>query len=327
MRKLAGIVLVALAGCATTQPELDQQADACTSIESQRAPITNALVAEIDEHRYDDCGPGTECLASVSELAAEMNAVVDAASSCAGFERWRAGMPSQVDPREVQDGTLAHYESDAAREALYVRLVDAALAKAGRIESASVIMTMGAPGSGKSYVLNHLGLCQSDVVLIDPDEFKRHLVEYQAAIAADDKLAADRVHRESSMLSKRARDKAMSLGLPLCIDGVMSKKQSAIDLITRLKDNGYHVTIVAVSVPFDVAYERVIRRGEETGRFVPFEFAKTAHANIEAHREELLKLADVGYLFDTNQPYGEPPLLIRRFESGVSTQSPSERQR
>ncbi len=305
------VLLSMLAACASTPPAVD----ACANADELRAPLTESLVAEINDHRYEDCGPGTTCNAHVAGLAVQMN-LIDAGirASCPTFKRWREGMPGQVDPRDVSNGTLDQYADDDARKALHELLVaDALTAAEPQPDAKNVVMTMGAPGSGKSYVLKHLGLCQDAVVLIDPDEFKQRLVEYQAAIAADDILAADRVHRESSVLAKRTRDEAIAAGQPLCIDGVMSKKAQAIELITRLQDNGYHVTIVAVSVPFDVAYERVLSRGDETGRFVPYEFAKTAHSNIEEHRDELLNLAHVGYLFDTNQPYGEPPLLIKQY--------------
>ena len=291
---------------------------------NRRSEVTSALIVEVDEHRYDDCGASTECYAQISELAAAMNAADnDLLTTCPDFDRWREGLDDLVDPREVANGTLDKYAGDERREALHDHLVESGLrGVVAAPDDQRAIMTMGAPGSGKSYVLNHLGFCQEGVVLVDPDEMKKRLVEYRAAIAADDKLAADRVHRESSMLAKRLRDAAISAKLPICIDGVLSKRESAIELITRLQDNGYHVTLVAAQLPFDVAYARVVARGKETGRFVPYEFARSAHASIESHADELLNLVDEGFLYDTNQPYGSPPLLIRHFST--SDQSPTE---
>ena len=314
-----------LASCAAPPAPLEclHTASAREALD-RRSEITNALIGEIDEHRYDDCGASTECSAQIGELAAAMNAADDELlATCPDFDRWREGLDSLVDPREVADGTLEKYSGDERREALHDYLVESGLhGVVATPNNQRAILTMGAPGSGKSYVLNHLGLCQDGVVLVDPDEMKKRLVEYRAAIAADDKLAADRVHRESSMLAKRLRDNAISAKLPICIDGVLSKRESAIELITRLQDNGYHVTLVAAQLPFDVAYARVVSRGEETGRFVPYRFAKSAHANIEAHADELLSLVDEGFLYDTNQPYGSPPLLIRHYST--SDQNPTE---
>ena len=276
------------------------------------------LVQAVTDYRYEYCGDGSECQTRVHELAAMMNANDEViANECPDWSKWRQGIEGFIDPRREPHGTLAQYEGDAQRQALHRLLVASALAGAEPGDtSLTVIMTMGAPGSGKSYVLRHLGLCQDDVVIVDPDTFKRRLVEYQAAVAADDILAADRVHRESSMLAKRARDEGIATGRDLCIDGVLSKREAALALIGRLKEAGYEVTLIAVSIPFDVAYERVLRRGEETGRFVPRDYAQRAHENIARHRKELLRAADFGVVYDTNQPFGEPPRLVASYVDG-----------
>jgi predicted ABC-type ATPase len=222
-----------------------------------------------------------------------------------------------IEPREQPDGTLYLYSDDPGRQQLYDQLIASRLetSVAGQ-ESLEAIMTMGAPGSGKSFVLDALGLCQSDVVLVDPDLIKTDLVEYHVGRAAHDRLAADRVHRESSTLAKRLRDEAIGSRRDLCIDGVMSRKDAAIEVIQRLQSNGYEVTVVAAVVPFDVSYQRVLSRGEETGRFVPYDFAQQAHENIEQHRDEILRIADRGYAFNTNVSIDEQPVLIVHYENG-----------
>ena len=315
---------ITLHGCATDPLAERATENACDTNEraqlllGSRKEIRNELLDEVAQHRYESCGAGSECERHIVELAARMDATdAQLADACSGFSKWQQGFEGLVDPTLEADGTAAQYRGDPQRSALHDRLVGDALSAApADDESLQAIMTMGAPGSGKSYVLGHLGLCEDSVVLVDPDAFKQSLVEYRAAIAADDLLAADRVHRESSRLAKRTRDEAIESRRDLCIDGVLSKREAAIDLIARLQNAGYELTIVAVTVPFDVAYERVLRRGEETGRFVPLEFARQAHAKIETHRDEILRLADHGFLFDTNQPYGTPPALVAQYENG-----------
>ena len=312
-----------MSGCASLPPA-EPDAAACDDLEQVRDAMTRqsnvieALLGEVVDHRYTDCGAGSECHTQVSELAAIMNEsdeIIGAA--CSDWSKWRQGIDGLVDPRVEPLGTLAQYDGDTQRESLHDELVLGALEDAAPGDtSLEVTMTMGAPGSGKSYVLHHLGLCQDNVVIVDPDEFKKRLVEYKAAVAADDVLAADRVHRESSMLAKRTRDEAIGSQRDLCIDGVLSKRDAALELIGRLQDADYEVTIVAASIPFDVAYDRVLRRGEETGRFVPHEYAKQAHEKIEEHRDEILRAADYGLVYDTNQPMGEPPGLITTYRNG-----------
>ena len=300
--------------------------DAVSTSLAAQSEARAMLVNEVTDHRYEDCSDGTECFAHINELAQNVNAIDDALeASCPGYSKWITGLDGLADPRSIKDGTLTQYAGDDARHALHDVLV--ALAVAGSDpgqDTLEAILTMGAPGSGKSSALNQLGLCQADVVLIDPDEFKKHLVEYQAAIAADDTLAADRVHRESSMLAKRARDEAIATRRDICIDGVLSKRDAAIELIDRLHAAGYTITLVAADVPFDVAYERVIARGEQTGRFVPYDYAKQAHANIEKHRDDLMRLVDNGYIFDTSKPYGVPPTLVAQYRDGEKIKGDEE---
>jgi predicted ABC-type ATPase len=320
------VLLVVLATQSLATHAASEQAECQFTGRAQEAllrqeDVRETLLKEIDDHRYEDCSRSTECYSHVAELA---NVINDAdgvlLSDCSSYTKWRYGIDGLIDPRVESNGTLHQYADDSDRHALHDRVVDNALSAAvPNQQELSVIMTMGAPGSGKSYVLNHLGMCKQDIVMIDPDEFKQSLVEYQGAIAADDALAADRVHRESSMLSKRARDQAIASRRNMCIDGVLSKRQSAIDLINRLHDAGYEITLVAISIPFEVAYNRVVARGEETGRFVPYEFARQAHANIETHSDEMLRMVDHGYIYDTNDVYGAPPRLIAEYQQGEIT--------
>ena len=319
-----GLVVAPLfAGCAA-DPVGQSPALACEesasvrTIMARRSDLIDALLIEAEDHRYENCDDGSECHAHVAALAAQLNASDEfIAGECEEWSKWRQGIDGLIDPRNEPLGTLAQYEGDVRRETLHRELVANALADAEPDDaSPEVILTMGAPGSGKSYVLRHLGLCQDDVVLVDPDEFKKSLVEYQVAVAADDVLAADRVHRESSMLAKRARDEGITSRRDLCIDGVLSKADAALELIGRLRDAGYAITIVSVSLPFDIAYERVLRRGEETGRFVPRDYAKQAHDRIEQNRDEILRAADRGLVYDTNQPQGQPPRLIATYQNG-----------
>lgn len=317
----SAVVLAGLFLAGSAVADNDEQCavtDLTRNAAASQRNVTATLLVEIQKHRYEDCSQGTECSVHIAELATAMNHADEMMlAECPGYDKWQAGISGLIDPRTEPNGTLQQYGDDLERQALYERIVESALADIpADQEDREVVMTMGAPGSGKGYVLKHLGLCQSDVVLVDPDEFKKRLAEYQGAIAADDTLAADRVHRESSMLSKRTRDRAIATHRNLCIDGVLSKRASAIELIDRLQAAGYEVTLVAASVPFDVTYARVLARGEQTGRFVPYEFAKQAHANIESHADELLRRVDHGFLYDTNQPYGEPPLLTGEYQNG-----------
>jgi len=312
---LLGIVLLIGLKCNAQDCEADS---ALRAAEADRDDLLALMLHEIDDHRYQSCRTGTVCKSHLEEFEQQLDGVDrEIVSLCESYSRWRDGLDGLVDPNDQPDGTLWQYSEDLSRRELHETLIAAQLSTtpAGQ-ENPQVVLTMGAPGSGKSTVLKAIGLCQSGVVLVDPDEFKRDLVEYQLGIAAHDRLSADRVHRESSMLAKATRDQAIMSRRNTCIDGVMSKRESTLELLSRLRESGYNITIVAVTVPLEVSVERVRKRGEITGRYVPLDYIELAHTNIGKHREELLRTADHGLLYDANVPVTEPPILLTEYVNG-----------
>ena len=309
---------VLLCSACRAEESCDQTND-LRAAEAHRQDLVRLLLTEVEDHRYEPCGTGTNCNTHIAAFAQQI-AEIDSklGTYCPGNSVWRSGVEGMIEPREQPDGTLYLYADDPDRQSLYGNLIADRLDDVDSDqESLEAIMTMGAPGSGKSHVLGVLGLCQGEVVVVDPDRFKTDLVEYQVGRAAHDRLAADRVHRESSMLAKRLRDEAIASHRDLCIDGVMSKKDAALEVIRRLQSHGYEVTVVAAVVPLDVSYQRVLSRGEQTGRFVPYDFAKQAHEKIEQHRDEILRTADRGYAFDTSVSIDEAPRLLVHYENGA----------
>jgi len=299
-----------------------EQGEELRAAEADRDALLALMLQEVDDHRYESCRKGTICNAHLGEFEQQIDQIdVEITELCDSYSRWRDGLDGLISPSEQPEGTLWQYRDDESRRALHERLVAARIAASKPNQTPpDVVLTMGAPGSGKSTVLQAIGLCQSGVVLVDPDDFKRDLVEYQLGIAAHDRLSADRVHRESSMLAKATRDRAMEISRDLCIDGVMSKRESAIELITRLRDSGYNITIVSVTVPLEVSIQRVQSRGQVTGRFVPREYIELAFENIGQHREELLRLADRGLLYDANVAIDEAPPLLAEYVNGEQRQ-------
>lgn len=292
--------------------------DELRAAEADRDALLSLMLHEATDHRYESCRSGTTCKAHLEEFEQQLDQVdAQIQGLCGSYSRWRDGLDGLVDPSQQPEGTLWQYGDDTARRELYEDLINIQLSVTEpNQQRPEAVLTMGAPGSGKSTVLKAIGLCQSDVVLVDPDEFKRDLVEYQLGVAAHDRLSADRVHRESSMLAKATRDKAIEERRNMCIDGVMSKRERAIELLSGLHESGYNTTIVAVTVPLEVSIQRVQERGEITGRFVPVDYIELAYSNIELHRDELMRIADQSFLYDANVPISEPPILLAKFANG-----------
>jgi predicted ABC-type ATPase len=304
----------------STDRTIDRAVDPRLDIaKKQRQLVVTRMLQEAQQWQFDPCGEGTACYDHIQKYAREIDALdTFIAELEPDYSPWRDGLTSMVDPRVDRNGTLTQYEDSIERQLLYEYLVAQRLGKSSsQSEMLEATLTMGGPGSGKSTVLRQLDLCQTGTI-INADEFKADFVEYQVALAAKDRLAASRVHEESSILSRRTRNESIQTKRSFCWDGTLSDGAEALRLIKILQNRGYAVTVIGAMLPTRVGVERVIARGERTGRFVPLEVVTDAYDKIAQHAEEVVMVADRGYLYDTNVAYGKEPILVAHFEKGKS---------
>lgn len=294
-------------------------ADDLSDAIDERKALIRSMVETAAGLSYEPCGLGTTCNDRILVFRREIDDLENTIAALdPKWSPWRDGLEGLVDPREVRDGTQAFYDGDDRRQELRDQLVAELLQEAepNRKHPKAIVM-MGGPGSGKSTVMRMLGLCDDGTVRIDSDGFKEELVEYQVGLAAKDRLAADRVHRESSYLAKRTRDEAIASRRDFCFDGTLKRLDGAVARIDHAQTQGYEVTIVGVTVPIEVGWQRVEDRAEVTGRFVPHGVVESAYESVDRNAEMILKAADVGYLYDANVGLDEPPILLASYLDGV----------
>jgi predicted ABC-type ATPase len=167
----------------------------------------------------------------------------------------------------------------------------------------------GNTGSGKTTVLDgHLipkGLVPSheEAALIDPDFIKKGLPGY------NDGDGAGRVHRESQVATDKTIRDAASDEMDMVITGSGASRQ-----LTHMREAVSRDEKVVghwVHVPQNVASQRIRKRMDENGRYIPDNTAHMAasipRAISSAFEEDLL---DEFYLWDNNVPEGDPPKLI-----------------
>lgn len=160
------------------------------------------------------------------------------------------------------------------------------------------ILTMGGPGSGKSSVLRNID--QSGFVKVDPDAIKEKLPEWKAMTnpANSYRGAAAAAHEESSYLAKQIRDQAIAEGKNVVIDGTGNKSDKMVDLINRLKENGYETHVHFAHVPTQTGVDRAMSRSEGSGRYVPPQFIEGAYKSIPGNFGKIAAAADRAYLHD-----------------------------
>lgn len=156
------------------------------------------------------------------------------------------------------------------------------------------ILTGGSPASGKTTFLKRFApfLTSDELVRIDADEIRAKLPEYQGWNASTTHLETKDIVNQ--LLSDR------EIGVPcqfdLIYDGTMNSSKNYKPLIGLLHSLGYKVFIVYMdNVPYDVVKERMLKRYQSSGRFVPMEVIDDFYSKGKVALDELKQLVE-GYI-------------------------------
>jgi predicted kinase len=128
----------------------------------------------------------------------------------------------------------------------------------------TAVFVIGPPAAGKSSISNPIAR-KYNATIIDPDEAKKMLPEYQGGVGAN------AVHRESVSLAEMMQELAIAEGDNLVIPQVGHNADKMRAKIKRLQEAGYKVQLLDVAVPAEEAAIRMFRRFGATGRILPVE--------------------------------------------------------
>jgi predicted ABC-type ATPase len=166
-----------------------------------------------------------------------------------------------------------------------------------RKERPNSIFMAGGPGSGKSYSLESLAkaglVSMSNYVIINSDDIKEMIPEYQSFKKVDAEKAANLVHEESSFLKDQVVDEAKKRRVNFILDGTFSDPVKSGALLKTL--SGFQTKIIFVDAPTEVLLKRVQERGQRTGRFVPQDYVRSSVEKIRKSIAELSRVADVTF--------------------------------
>lgn len=195
-----------------------------------------------------------------------------------------------------------------ARGRMHAEIIGSLLDGADAEGRRHAFVLAGAPGAGKSHLCMHE---LSDEVAghahLDVDDVKAELLwraerdqSYEEflkpALVREYEARGERffplelsalVHREAAGIVDLARERALSAGLPVVIDGVLSNGDQAVALGRELEGAGYSIDVVCLDVAPEVSEHQIRHRWrkayEETlaghgdlmgGRWVPSSFAQ-----------------------------------------------------
>ena len=174
-------------------------------------------------------------------------------------------------------------------------------------------IVIGAPAAGKSSVLVDPLSEQHKSRVIDSDDAKKLLPEY------DDGKGAGNVHRESSMIRDVLKQRAIARGENIVWPTVGDKLDKLLSSIQEFRDNGYSVYLHLNELSASKATGRALGRYLSEGRFVDPEIVlkvgdkPTQNYNYIRQQEGLID----GYSHYSNDvPRGEKPILYEAGDTG-----------
>lgn len=242
--------------------------------------------------------------------------------------KWREERPKSAKTDETwqQHFTGDPYDGgrpSAARAKIHAPIINKAVEKVKVADPKKkiAIITMGGPGSGKSSVGGQIA--DDAFVRCDPDNVKEQLPEWKEWTDPNDtwRGAAASMQGESSYVSGKIRDRAISEGKSLFIDGSGRDPEKMLSQIRNLKAEGYTVRIVAVHLPAEVGLQRAKLRSEDSGRYVPDDVVERIYEAVPISFRAVSKEVDHFKLYDN---LGRPAKLVWSKKDGVETEDDPE---
>lgn len=210
--------------------------------------------------------------------------------------------------------------TSTARREYEESIIQDVLSKGVKSDKPLVVMMMGGPASGKSTLLeSKFNGKPKGFVVIDPDDIKSRLPEFQFGLGTGIKEIAGIVHTNSSRIAKEITTRARRMGLNVIVDGTGSDYSIYSDLANKFNARGYNIQLLAQHVPEEVGVKRAVLRAEMPvsmggGRFVPLKFIEEAYQNVPRNFLPMSKLVDSASLNDNVN--GK---MIMEFEKGKQT--------
>lgn len=196
------------------------------------------------------------------------------------------------------------------------------------VEEPEFLFLGGGPASGKSSIVKSGTIeLPPEAAMINADEVKDQIPEYNELRSAGEKTAAGYTHEESSLVASQARTRAVQQKSNVVLDGTGNsdiKKMRA--KIEDARSRGYKVRGRYVTVPTDVALARSEARAKDPKsdsymRWVPPDVIEDAHISVTNTTLAVLAegLFDDFELYDTNgaSPDDPPRPILRATRDSV----------
>lgn len=113
----------------------------------------------------------------------------------------------------------------------------------------------------------------SDIVRVDPDEFRAALPEWPGYIRKNMETAGSLTQREAGMIQEIATEAALKLHKNVWVDGSLRDGEWFSGVFDRIRRDhpAYSIAILHVYADWEVVAQRAAERAKKTGRVIPRE--------------------------------------------------------
>jgi len=176
-----------------------------------------------------------------------------------------------------------------------------------------IVYTCGPMGVGKGYALGWMSeqgyFPLENLVHIDPDHFKLLMPEWEGYVKANAENAGGMCHKESSFIQEIAQEVALMRNQNIWVDGSLRNTDwfSIVFKDIRERFPMYKLAIFIVEAEEQEIRNRIQKRGEETGRFVPEQMLASSLMTGQRAMNKLLPLCDFCARIDNS---GDTPRLL-----------------
>jgi predicted ABC-type ATPase len=232
------------------------------------------------------------------------------------------GSTSAQHMEQLPDGS---WDFTAERKRLHDQIMAKHLAMAKKPTGQPQFNVLGGgPAAGKSTIVKSgqiPELVGNDPLMVNADEMKDELPEYQDMLRQRDSRAAALAHEESSYLAKRLMEAGFENGLSVTLDGTGDSSPASMNRkLDAAHAAGYKVNGFYTTVPTDVAVQRAQARAQKTGRAVPEKIIRKTHASVSKVLPEIYQNFDQVQLFDTTDREAVP--IMSWIDGRFQVQSP-----
>lgn len=199
------------------------------------------------------------------------------------------------------------------RQALHERIIQKILGSGPGAEGQPrVIYLGGGAASGKTEaVLKSLREQYPDAVIIDPDEIKQQLPEWNTLKQSDPLRGAFRLHEESSDIGNEAIARAAETRRNIIVDKVNGNGPKVIKEMENFRNRGYQVDARYADRDVAGALQSMVSRFRSKGRWVPPYILDANHAEAARAFHQVAPTADYSSL---HMARGGPHQLV--YENG-----------